>query len=417
VDPIPRPSQSRQRRFQAGSRQTLAQALIVIVAASASYAWAMGSTPLRSVRQVAAPEAMLVRAMLDIRDSKFSSALEQIDKLIAANPNFRLAQLVRGDLLLARARPIRAIGSGSGAPADQVAGLQEEARARIARYQLDPPGGRLPRYLLQMPATEKYALILDSTKSTLFLFENSAKGPRYVADYYVTVGKNGLEKVREGDKRTPVGVYHVVSRLPKEKLTDFYGSGAYPISYPNEWDRVRGRDGHGIWLHGTPRDTFSRPPRASDGCIVLNNQDLEAVARNLQIGSTPVVITDGMDWATPEEIESLRAELASSVEDWRRDWESRNTDAYLRHYASRFSSSGVNLSQWAAQKRQVNASKAWIKVRISGLSLLLYPGKEKMAVATFDQDYASSNLSNRMMKRQYWINENNRWRIIYEGSA
>ena len=40
-----------------------------------------------------------------------------------------------------------------------------------------------------------------------------------------------------------------------------------------------------------------------------------------------------------------------------------------------------------------------------------------MAVATFEQAYASSNLSNRMMKRQYWIKENNKWRIVFEGTA
>ena len=51
------------------------------------------------------------------------------------------------------------------------------------------------------------------------------------------------------------------------------------------------------------------------------------------------------------------------------------------------------------------------------MSLLLYPGKEEMAVATFDQDYASSNLSHRMMKRQYWIRENSKWRIVFEGAA
>ena len=251
----------------------------------------------------------------------------------------------------------------------------------------------------------------------MFVFENTGKTPRYVADYYVTIGKNGLEKSREGDKKTPVGVYHVVSRLPKDKLTDFYGSGAYPISYPNEWDQMRGRDGHGIWLHGTPRDTYSRPPRASDGCIVLTNQDLEALAARLQIGSTPIVIADSIDWAKPAEVETLRAELAAAVESWRRDWESRDTEAYLRHYAKKFSSNGLNLAQWSAQKIQVNAGKSWIKVKVADVSLLLYPGNEDMAVATFDQDYASSNLSNRMMKRQYWIRENNKWRIVFEGSA
>src|SRR6185295_15249065 len=104
-------------------------------------------------------------------------------------------------------------------------------------------------------------------------------------------------------------------------------------------------------------------------------------------------------------------------EGWRHDWESRNTDAYLRHYARKFSANGQNLAQWSAQKHQVNAAKSWIKVKVTDVSLLLYPGKEEIAVATFDQDYASSNLSHRMMKRQYWIRENSKWRIVFEGAA
>lgn len=407
----------RTRSFQAGSRQTLAQALVAIIAACASYAWAMNITSAPSSRKISTPEAMLVRALLDIGDSKFSAAFDQIDSLLLSNPNFRLAQLVKGDLLLARTRPLNSIGNASGGSAEQVAGLREEARARLVRSQIEPSAELTPRYLLQLPDDEKFALVLDSNKSTLFVFENTGKVPRYVADYYVTIGKNGLEKLREGDKKTPVGVYRVVSRLPKDKLSDFYGSGAYPISYPNEWDQMRGRDGHGIWLHGTPRDTYSRPPRASDGCIVLSNQDLDTLAAKLQIGSTPIVIADSIDWAKPAEVESLRADLAASLESWRRDWESRNTDAYLQHYARTFRSAGMNLAQWSAQKHQVNAAKSWIKVDVSGVSLLLYPGKEDMAVATFEQDYSSSNLSNRMMKRQYWIRENNKWRIVFEGAA
>jgi murein L,D-transpeptidase YafK len=105
------------------------------------------------------------------------------------------------------------------------------------------------------------------------------------------------------------------------------------------------------------------------------------------------------------------------MERWRHDWESRDTEAYLRNYARKFSVNGMTLAQWSAQKRQVNASKAWIKVQLSDVSLLLYPGKEEIAVTTFEQDYASSNLSNRMKKRQYWIKESGKWRIVYEGAA
>lgn len=403
--------------YQAGSRQTLIQALVAVVAAGASYAWAMSITPAAVSFRASGPEATLVRALLDIRESNFSSALDNINSLLVANPNFRLAQLVKGDLLLARARPISSIGSPSGGSSEQVADLRDEARARLVRSQIAPPTDLAPRYLLQLPETEKFALVLDSAKSTLFVFENTGGIPRYVADYYITIGKNGMDKSREGDKKTPVGVYRVVSQLEKDKITDFYGSGAFPISYPNEWDRLRGRNGYGIWLHGTPRDTYSRPPRASDGCIVLSNPDLEMLATRLQIGSTPVVIADSIDWAKPEDVETLRSGLIAAIEDWRQDWASRETDAYLRHYARAFNSNGANLAQWSAQKRQINSGKTWINVRVSNMSLLLYPGKEQIAVATFEQDYQSNNLSNRMMKRQYWVRENDQWRILLEGGA
>ena len=44
-----------------------------------------------------------------------------------------------------------------------------------------------------------------------------------------------------------------------------------------------------------------------------------------------------------------------------------------------------------------------MKVKLERVSMFLYPGKERLAVVTFDQDYTSSNLTNRMRKRQYWI--------------
>ena len=89
----------------------------------------------------------------------------------------------------------------------------------------------------------------------------------------------------------------------------------------------------------------------------------------------------------------------------------------MQHYSERFSAQGSDLNQWSAKKRQVNAAKTWIKVGISDVSIMLYPGDTSLAVVSFKQEYASSNLDNIMHKRQYWINENNRWKILYEGAA
>jgi murein L,D-transpeptidase YafK len=251
----------------------------------------------------------------------------------------------------------------------------------------------------------------------LYLFENRGGTPHYLTDYYITVGRNGTNKLREGDKRTPLGVYHVTSRLPRDRLDAFYGAGAFPISYPNELDVREGRNGHGIWLHGTPRDTYSRPPRASDGCVVLANEDLDALARRVQIGVTPVIIAERMDWVLAPAAQALRAGLTQHLERWRHDWESRNSEPYLQHYSRSFAAAGTNLAEWSAQKRRVNASKEWIKVRLSDTSMFLYPGRDDLAVVSFLQDYSSSNLSNKMRKRQYWIKEGDNWKILYEGAA
>ena len=366
----------------------------------------------------ATPEDRLSAVYQAIEANKLDSALKQVDALIAEYPNFRLAHLVRGDLLLARARPLQTFGNVvKTVPQDRVEGLREEALARLRAQRERPGENRLPRYVLQLNAEQKHALVVDSRRSRLYVYANDAGRPRLVADYYVTLGKNGTEKTREGDQKTPIGVYHVTANLPRKKLTDFYGAGAFPINYPNEWDRRQGRNGHGIWLHGVPSDVYSRPPRASDGCIVLANADLEALGRQLQIGLTPVIIADEIEWSDAQALQAERTSLAAALEQWRTDWQSRDTERYLAHYSERFAAAGQNYASWAEHKRKVAAARNWIKVNLGRVTMLRYPRERDVVVVTFDQDYRSDGLSNVMKKRQYWAKEAGRWKIIYEGPA
>lgn len=365
------------------------------------------------------PETMLVKSLQEIAESRVDSALSGIEQLIKTNPNFRLAHLIKGDLLLARARPISDIGEMNGLSQQHLDDLREEAKARVQHYRDPVPLDKVPRFLLQMQPEQKYALVADTRKARLYIYRNAGGEARYVADYYISSGKNGSQKLKEGDKKTPVGVYFVTANLPRQKLTDFYGSGAFPIDYPNDWDKRHGRDGFGIWLHGTPSDTYSRPPRASDGCVVLANQDLDAVGATLQVGVTPVIISDGMEWVKPSDSAPLREKLSHYLENWRRDWESGNIDAYIRNYGRDFSSGKQNLDEWIKHKREVNATKQWVKVRISNVGMFSYPGRDDLVVVNFDQEYLSNNLSNKMKKRQYWKKENKtgHWKIVHESAA
>jgi murein L,D-transpeptidase YafK len=363
------------------------------------------------------PEELLNRAFEDIGRQRFDTARGHIDELLRLRPNFRLAHMVKGDLLLARIRPLNTLGDAPNAPADRIGDLREEALARVRAYRQRPADDQIPRYLLQLRSDQKHAVVIDTGRSRLYLFENHDGRPRLVDDFYMSQGKRGSQKLREGDQKTPIGVYHVTSSLPKKKLTDFYGAGAYPINYPNEWDKRQGRNGHGIWLHGTPSDTFSRPPKASDGCVVLSNQDLEALANNLQIGLTPVIISEAIEWLPSADWSAERKRFLQMLNQWRADWESRDVDRYLAHYSKQFSSSGQGLAGWSQHKRQVNAGKSWIKVGLENVSVFRSPGKEEMVVVSFDQNYRSNNLSNVMRKRQYWLREGGNWRIVHEGGV
>ena len=360
-------------------------------------------------------ESMLVKSLNAVGSNKLDAALNEVETILKANPNFKLAQMLKGDLLMARAKPLSGFGNAPDAPADRINDLKDEARVRLQRVQ-EQPATEPPRFIWQLNEKQHYAIVVDTSKSTLYLYENDHGTPKYVENFYISVGKKGADKLAEGDQKTPLGVYFVNAHLEKRQLTDFYGSDAYPINYPNEWDVREGRNGHGIWLHGTPSDTFSRPPLASNGCVVLTNNDLSHVGKLLQVGTTPVIISNRME-AMDENTREDQASLREAVEQWREDWASLNTDAYLKHYASDFSGGGFKYDSWAAQKRLVNSGKTWIKINLSDISMFAYPTQPGLVVVNFEQEYSSNNLSNQMKKRQYWIKRDNRWQIVYEGAA
>ena len=364
------------------------------------------------------PEPQLSRILVEIENNQLDKALQLTENLLQQYPKFRLAHLIKGDLLLARSMPLATFGNATNAPSDKLDDLREEVIARLKAYRSrDTTAKYVPRYLLQMQPDQKHAIVIDTQKARLYLYQNDNGRPRFVADYYVSHGKLGSDKRSEGDKKTPTGVYHVTDSLPAKKLGDLYGTGAFPINYPNEWDRRQGRKGHGIWLHGTPSDTFSRPPKASDGCVVLSNTDLDALSKNLQIGLTPVIISNSVEWLSFDDWQSERSALNKKIEEWRADWESRDVERYLKHYSPKFQSKEANFEQFASQKRKVNAGKSWVKVKLSNLSMFRNPGAEELVVTIFEQDYQSNNLNNQMKKRQYWIRENGQWKIVYEGAA
>jgi murein L,D-transpeptidase YafK len=362
-------------------------------------------------------EELLIKSLIEVTQGQLQQALQTTEELLQKAPNFKLAHLVRGDLLSARAQQVNAFGSSLASSPETVQDFQKEAQTRLEHYIAQKRPRGLPEPLWQIDKSHQYVVVVDADKSRLYLYRNENGKPTYVADYYVTLGKNGSDKFLEGDKRTPIGIYFAGNKLTKE-LPDFYGGIAYPLNYPNEWDRRQGKKGYGIWLHGTPSDTYSRPPLASDGCLVMANPELKSLEPVFKSGKTLFVIANNMQWLEENQVNQKKESLAKTLETWRKDWESQSTERYLSHYSTNFFSKDGDYQGWAAHKRRVQASKPNVEIKLSNVSMLRYPNsKQEMAVVNFEQSFKSNHLDSRMRKRQYWILENNDWKILYEGAG
>jgi len=344
-------------------------------------------------------------------------ALEKVEKLAQDHPNFQLAQLVYGDLLAARTRPLQTLGDmapdTARAGAATLADLREETKQRIGNVKERPPEGSVPSQFLKMAPQTRSAIAIDASRSRLYLFENTPTGLQLKADYYVSVGKAGVAKAQEGDQRTPLGIYFISSRLDRKTLTDFYGIGALTLNYPNMLDLRRGKSGSGIWLHGTPPTQFARAPHSTDGCLVLANPDIRTLIETTTVRNTPVVVASQLVWKSPKQLEDPAKAFAVALESWRAAKSSGDLKKTLAFYTLDFSSYGKSLEQFTPMlKAEMKASKGH-DVELKDLSYFQWSDSAETMVVSFGEVSAGKRTG--MHKRQYWVRSSNEWKIFFEG--
>ncbi|MDD2711625.1 MAG: L,D-transpeptidase family protein [Simplicispira sp.] len=362
-------------------------------------------------------EASLLSVYRLIGQGRNRQALALAQALVHDHPNFQLAQLVYGDLLNSQVRPVRTLGDvhpdAARTGAEALADLREESHLRLKALRERPPPGTLPSQFMTLAPSSRHAIAIDISRSRLYLFENSATGLRLAADFYISIGKLGAEKTIEGDKRTPLGIYFITSNLDPKSLKDFYGSGALPINYPNALDQSRGKTGGGIWLHGTPPEQFSRAPRASDGCVVLANPDLEHLLRTVQVRTTPVVIAQKLQWQAPQTVARNSEGFATTLADWQKAKSSGDLQRLLNFYTPDFRSQDKTLVQWTPVLRQEMDRVQGRPIVLKDVSYLQWTDSADTMVVTFGE--VIEGMRTGSTKRQYWIRQGVQWKIFFEG--
>jgi murein L,D-transpeptidase YafK len=383
-------------------------------------AWLAAASPLAlaaPARPAMDPDQMLIEVYKDLGARHLRDALARSDRLVAAYPNFQLGHLIRGDLLLMQTHEVDRFGAVDGAAPQALSDLRQEAVARMKALLERPDPARVPRAVLQLRPDQRKVLVVDARRSRLYVYENRQGELHFQRDFYISQGKLGVNKEKEGDQKTPLGVYYITGRLAGYRLPDLYGVGALPISYPNEWDKLHGRDGSGIWLHGTPARNYSRPPLSSDGCVVLTNPDLREVYGAIEVGKTPVVIANDADFVPRKQVVEERAQAQAMVEGWRAALADPDPQRLRAQYSARFrTEQGEGLDDWVARQHKLTEALVKPSMALRSLSLFRYPGRDEVVVATFTVDAVAGLKRVSTRKRQYWAREGGAWKVMSESS-
>ncbi|EAH9098348.1 murein L,D-transpeptidase, partial [Campylobacter jejuni] len=205
----------------------------------------------------------------------------------------------------------------------------------------------------------------------------------------IITGLMGDKKI-EGDLKTPVGFYELGRKF--NPGDPYYGPFAFATTYPNLLDKVQGKTGGGIWIHGYPLDGSRLDEFKTRGCIALFNNNLEKFAK---------VVQDKKVFVMTEEKEKIRAkkdQIASLLADlftWKLAWTNSDTNAYLSFYDKqefkRFDK--MKFEQFASMKKSIFSRKEDKKIKFSDINISPYPNleNETMYRISFYEDYYTKN--------------------------
>jgi len=277
---------------------------------------------------------------------------------------------------------------------------------------------RLPAYLLEIPDSIRNILIADTSSATMYRFIRTDDGILERDRRYMSIGQAGAGKEKAWDRKTPLGIYFVTERLDTSTLHEKYGVAAFPLDYPNAWDRFNKRTGNGIWIHGVDRHSPERPPLDTDGCLSVPNDELLQLADRLRPLVTPVIVARQLSWALPSDLDVLRLEFHLALEMWRQSQAQGDLASYLSIYADDFVYRDLDRDAWSSYRLGVFEARPLAGVELDDVMLVADPEVPDLYLSRFTQILNTEAGPVTTTKRLYWRrSDGSRWRIVSEDSG
>lgn len=266
-----------------------------------------------------------------------------------------------------------------------------------------------------------HVLLVEKSTHKLYLYENAGTYPKLVHTFSAATGKFKGDKAVSGDHKTPEGIYTINSFLSKEELlrrhgkyAEIYGSGAFPMDYPNFIDQRDGKTGGGIWLHSTDDDNRVSKGLDSRGCVVLQNQDLKDVSQYIHLNHTPIIVVQDVFFLSKNSWEKNRKELNDVIQTWSKAWQEKDFNTYISSYdEQRFhDKKHGGFNSYRNYKRAVFSRNDVPQIKLDFISMFVTPD---YAVVHLQQDY-KSEIINDIGKKTLYLrkNKNYDWKIVGE---
>jgi len=169
----------------------------------------------------------------------------------------------------------------------------------------------VPEALLKL--SSGYAVFIDKRLQRVYVLQNRGGNVVMIFDAPCSTGKAPGEKMEQKDAKTPRGIFFATKFEQMRKPHPSYGTMVFHLDYPNLLDKRMGKNGGNIWIHGTKKTLL---PFQSNGCVVMNNKDIEALSRYIYLGKTPVIIEESIRWIPMERPSKDREELERVTMRW-----------------------------------------------------------------------------------------------------
>ena len=233
--------------------------------------------------------------------------------------------------------------------------------------------------------------------------------PKSLRSFKIAIGKAEGDKERQGDNKTPEGIYFTTGTINGKQLTAAkYGPVAIPLNFPNPIDQLQGKTGYGIWLHGVGERRIE-DAKVTEGCIAFMNNEITSLINWLRPNHGVVVIAkSAAEVNQPDDV----SHVLSASQDWVDAWGKRDMDRYINHYADDFDNNGKNRDAYRAYKTAVFKSYKNMNVTMKNMRIVTHP---KYAVVMMNQDFSGDNrFRSDGRKMLYMRREGGNWKIVRE---